>query len=245
MPTISRHNSVISSRFFLAALVCCAVAVGSRQANGQRGQFKMDDNQFNQWVFNNNGGGAARGAVDDDSELVLKVEAVDRACHLTPEQKEKLKLAASGDFARFKHEVDQLRAQMVGKSYEQNEINELYQKIQPLNARYQAGLLGNTSLFAKVLHNLLDAEQREKYESAELERLRARHDAKVRLFVAMFEQNCPLTSKQRDFLVELLLTDTKPAKRQSQYDWYVVIVQIAKIPDKKLEPILDKSQLKV
>jgi predicted DNA-binding protein (MmcQ/YjbR family) len=241
MRTATRQRSAVSSRLSLAAFVCCAIVSGAERSNGQPGQFRMDDNQFNQWVFN----GANGGGIDDDSDVVLYVEAADRACHLSQEQKDKLNLAGSGDFARFKHDLDQLRTEMVGKSYNQNEINNLYQKIQPFNARYQAGLLGETSLFAKVLHNTLNPEQREEYEAAELERRQARHNAKVRLLVAMFEQNCPLTSKQRDSLVELLLTDTKPAKRQSQYDWYVVIVQVAKIPDNKLTPILDKSQLQV
>ena len=241
MSTIRHEGSAASSRLLRAAIAFCAIVCGAGQSNAQPGQFRMDENQFNQWLFNGTNGGG----IDEDSEVVLSVEAVDRACHLSQEQKDKLNLAGSGDFARFKYEVDQLRTEMVGKSYDQNEINKLYQKIQPLNTRYQAGLLGETSLFAKVLHNLLNPEQREEYEAAELERRQARHNAKVRLFVAMFEQNCPLTSKQRDSLVDLLLTDTKPAKRQSQYDWYVVIVQAAKIPDKKLKPILDKSQLQV
>ena len=51
------------------------------------------------------------------------------------------------------------------------------------------------------------------------------------------------TAKCREALVDLLLKDTRPALRSSEYDWYVVIVQAAKIPDSKLKPVLDKPQL--
>ena len=104
-------------------------------------------------------------------------------------------------------------------------------------------MLGPNSLFAKVVHRVLTPEQREEYEAAEAERRKTRHAAKVRLFVAILEQSCPLKSSQRDALVDLLLKETQPALRSSEYDWYVVIVQAAKIPDSKLKPILDKAQM--
>ena len=93
------------------------------------------------------------------------------------------------------------------------------------------------------MHQSLTPEQREEYEAAEAERRKSRHAAKVRLFVAILEQSCPLKSTQRDAMVELLLKETRPALRSSEYDWYVVIVQAAKIPDSKLKPILDQAQL--
>jgi hypothetical protein len=105
-------------------------------------------------------------------------------------------------------------------------------------------MLGPTSLFAKVVHQVLTPEQKEEFEAAEAERRKTRHAAKVRLFVAILERSCPLKSSQRDAIVELLLKETRPALRSSEYDWYVVIVQAAKIPDKKLKPILDPAQMK-
>jgi hypothetical protein len=198
----------------------------------------MDDNQFNGWLYQSTGQ-----APDKDSEITLMVEAMDRSCHLTAPQKEKLRLAGVGDFARFDEKVNDLRAECVGKSYDQNEIQELYQKFQPLTQQYQSGMLGPSSLFAKVVQQSLTPEQREEYDSAEAERRKARHAAKVRLFVAILEQNCPLKASQRDAMVDLLLKETRPALRSSEYDWYVVIVQAAKIPDAKWNPILDKAQL--
>jgi hypothetical protein len=238
---IRRMNAIINklSTSALAALVMLLVAACFvRQSSGQN-RWVMDDNQFNQWVFNENGGG-----LDEDSEVTLMVESIDRACHLTPAQKEKIQLGAHGDYARFKEEIDELRAEFVGKAYDQNDMNKIWQKISPVQQKYQAGLLGEKSLFAKVVQTTLTPEQHEEFDAAQAERRKAKHAAKVRLFVAMLDQSCPMKASQRDAFVELLLKDTKPALRTSEYDWYVVIVQVAKLPDKKLTPILDSAQLK-
>ncbi len=202
-------------------------------------QFVMSDQQFNQWIFRGNGQN-----VDEDSEVTLMVDAIDRSCHLSLPEKEKLRLAGLGDYARFKQEIDDLRSEYVGKSFDQNEVGNIYQKLEPYATRYQAGLLGTSSLFSKVVRQTLTPAQQAEFAAAEAQRREARHAAKVRLFVAVLERSCPLKSDQRDALVNLLLKETKPAKRPSQYDWYVVAVQVAKIPDDKVKSILDPAQLR-
>src|SRR3954447_5639572 len=223
----------------LTALAVLLVLSVLLRAVTAQNRWVMDENQFNQWIYQENGGG-----VDEDSEITLMVEAIDRACHLTAAQKEKLQLGAHGDYARFKEEVDELRAEFVGKTYDQNDMNKMWQKISPVQQKYQAGLLGEKSLFSKVLQSTLSPEQHEEYEASDAERRKAKHAAKVRLFVAMLDQSCPMKASQRDALVDLLLKQTKPALRKSEYDWYVVVVQVAKLPDKKLTAILDEAQLK-
>jgi hypothetical protein len=220
-----------------AALVVWILVFPAVCAHAQ-GKFVMDENNFNGWLFQ----GTAQ-VPNEESEVTLMVEAIDRTCHLTAEQKDKLRLAGHGDYARFDQKVNDLRSECIGKTYDQKEIQELYQKFQPLTQQYQAGMLGADSLFSKVVNQLLAPEQREEYEAAEAERRKTRHAAKVRLFVAILEQSCPLKASQRDAMVDLLLKETQPALRSSEYDWYVVIVQAAKIPDSKLKPILDQAQM--
>jgi hypothetical protein len=106
-------------------------------------------------------------------------------------------------------------------------------------------LLGPTSLFAKVVRGMLTPEQLEEYEAEQSERLRARHAAKVRLFVAVFERRSPLKAEQRTALVDLLVAETRPATHSSQYDWYVVPVQAAHISEDKFKAILDDAQYRV
>ena len=146
---------------------------------------------------------------------------------------------------RFQLRVDELRTEVVGKTCDQNDINKIYQKVQPLTITYRAGLLGSSSLFSKVLRGTLTPAQLEEYDGLEAERLKQRHAAKVKLFVAVFGQSCPLKDDQRTALVELLLTETRPPKRPSQYDWYVVLAQASKIPNEKFTAILDPAQMRL
>jgi hypothetical protein len=235
MKSTRRSNAINASAALLA--VCAALCLAD-SAHAQN-KFVMDDNQFNQWLYQGNGE-----STDEESEITLMVDAIDRTCHLNDEQKTKLRLAGHGDYARFSQKVDDLRSECVGKTYDQNTMNELYQKFEPLTTQYQAGMLGPTSLFIKVVRRTLTPEQREEYEAAEAERRKTRHRAKVRLFVAILEESCPLKAVQREALVDLLLKETRPALRSSEYDWYVVVVQAAKIPENKLKPNLDRAQLR-
>jgi hypothetical protein len=213
--------------------LCCAPL-----ARGQE-SFELNEQTFNQWLFS-----ASQGVFNPDTELTLNVEAVDRICGLSEPQKEKLLLAGRGDYARFERQVDDLKTKYVGKTYGQNEVGEIYQKIQPLGQVYQAGLLGNDSLFSKVLAQTLTLEQAAKFDRIEAERRRARYAAKVGLFVVILERSCPLTDKQRTALVDLIMAETKPPKRFGQYDWYVIMYQAGKVPDAKYEQIVDEAQMR-
>jgi hypothetical protein len=219
--------------------LCVAVIVAICAFGAVAQDFELNEQTFNQWLYS-----ASQGSFDPDSELALTIEAVDRVCGLNNEQKDKLELAGRGDFARFEQRVDELRAQYVGKTYGQEEIGEIYQKIQPLGEIYQAGLLGDASLFSKVLEKNLSQEQAEKFDRIEAERRAARYKAKVGLFVAALQRNCALTDKQRRELIEMLVDQTKPPKRFGQYDWYVILYQAGKLPGERYEQIVDEAQMK-
>ena len=200
----------------------------------------MEDSQFDSWLF-----GDMNRSDNSESKITLTLDAIDRICHLSPTQVQKLRLAARGDFARFDREADKLRSELVGKSYDQNKIGEVYQQIQPLAIKYREGLLGRSSLFLKVVHSVLTPEQLVEFEAAEQERLQARHVAKVKLYVAGLDRRCPMTDAQRQTLVDLLIAETRPPLRSSQFDLYVVPAQAANIPREKFQAILDDAQLQV
>ena len=100
----------------VARCVRCRVLADPAHAQNK---FVMDDNQFNGWLFQGTGQ-----VPDEESEVTLMVEAIDRSCHLTAEQKDKLRLAGHGDYARFDQKVNDLRSECVGKTYDQNEIQD-------------------------------------------------------------------------------------------------------------------------
>src|SRR3954451_5772342 len=97
-----------------ASLAVWSLALPTDYACAQN-KFVMDENNFNAWLYQGN-----RQAPDQESETTLMVEAIDRSCHLTAEQKEKLRLGGQGDYARFEQKVNDLRSECIGKSYDQN-----------------------------------------------------------------------------------------------------------------------------
>lgn len=235
---LSRATASVS--FATTSIMAVAAVLGTASAATAQNDFVLDDNQFNGWLFQNR--------VHDDSadaQITLAVEAVDRACHLSDAQLDKLRLAGRGDYARFDRQVDELRAELVGKLYDQRKIGEVYQRIQPLATIYQSGLLGRSSLFAKVINTTLTPEQLAEYAAADKERLKARHVANVRLYVAVLQRRCPLSDEQRTALVELLLAETRPPLRSSEYDVVVVPAQAGGIPEEKFTAILDEAQFSV
>jgi hypothetical protein len=201
---------------------------------------ELTDQQFDQWLYSGH-----RDNNLADSQISLAIESIDRVCHLTPPQRDKLQLAGRGDFVRLQQQVDSLRSQYVGKIYDQNEVGKVLEKLQPLINTYRAGLFGSSSLFSKVLHRSLTPEQLQEYDDVEAERLKQRHNDKVRLFVGALGRDCPLKEDQRLALVKLLETETRPPKRSTQYDMYVVLAQASKIPDEKFAAILDPAQTRL
>ncbi len=199
--------------------------------------FELTDEQFDQWIYS-----GRRDNTLADSQISLAIDSVDRACHLTPPQRDKLQLAGRGDIVRFQQRADDLHSQYASKTYDQNEIGKLLEKFQPLINSYQAGLLGSSSLYSKVLRRTLTPEQLQEYEEAVAERLKQHHNDKLRLFVAVLGRECPLKDDQRLALVKLLESETRPPKRSTQYDMYVVLAQASKIPDEKFAAILDPAQ---
>lgn len=202
--------------------------------------FEVPEETFDQWVF----GGKTASQVTKrlNSLLTLQVDSVERACGLSDSQKDKLQLAGRGDMKRFFDSVEEKRKKFLEVRRDQNRFNNIWQEIQPLQMKFNAGLFDEKSLFYKVLKRTLDPEQAEQYEQRERERRRFRYEAKVELAVAMIETGVPLRDVQRQKLVKLLLEETEPPPRFGQDGYYVVLYKAAQLPKERLQPIFDDGQ---
>lgn len=198
----------------------------------------LDNKQFNEWVFNGN-----RGEIDEISELMLAIRVIDRACHLSRAQKEKLCLAGHDDYVRFMQHVEELRVQFVGNAYDSNNLGKLSDTFEPLAEQYDAGLLDESSQFAKIFHRILTPKQHDEYKAFQTECSNAPHTTMIGSFVSIFEVKCPLKPEQRDGFFDLLLKETPLSKQISEQEWNGMLAQANKIPDAKLQVILDESQL--
>jgi len=240
-----RLRRLLLGAVLLAPFSCGAVARAQEEGEDEAAmvvaQPVFADENFDQWVFQNQGN-AQNGRKRIEQMLTLRTEEIDRVCGLSEGQKKKLQLAGRGDIKRFFDRVEDARKIFQAVKHDQNKFQEIWQHIQPLQTELSAGLFGESSIFRKTVRTTLSAEQAASYDKIQQERRASLYRAKIELAVAMLDNGLPLHDEQRRKLVELLVADTKPPKRFGQYDYYVVLIQMAKLPEGKVKPLFDAAQ---
>lgn len=230
-------------------LLIAAPAEGQFRAVPARNVFILDDSTFDSWLFssmsgnmgNYQGQGIKAALADLASSRLAKLEM---SCELSDDQRRRLKLASLDDAAEFEAEVEAVRRELVGKSFPQNDISVPYQQIQELAMRLQEDFYGDGSLFQKVSQHILTPEQRNAIEKAEAERRRRRHEAAAGTLIVGLQRYTPMTAQQRDAFHKLIVEQTEPALRSSQYDRYVLLYQVSTLPENDLKAIFDEAQLR-
>ncbi len=207
--------------------------------------FEIQENQFDSWIFQNFPTAvAARKRLDE--MLMLRIDDVDQACQLTEPQRKRLRLAARGDVVQFFEKVEVVRKKFLLVRKDQQKFNEIWQDISPLQVQFQAGLFGDDSFYHKTLRNMLKGEQLSKYSQIDGERRKFQYQAKVELVVAMLENAIPLRDEQRQKLITLIVDETKPPRSfGQQQDYYLVMWNVSKIPEKTLKPLFSEAEWKV
>jgi hypothetical protein len=210
----------------------------------QVANFEVQENQFDSWVFQNlQTVAAARKKLDQ--MLSLQMDDVDRACQLSEAQRKKLHLAGRGDMVQFFEQVEVVRKKFLLVRKDQQKFNEIWQDISPLQVKFHAGLFGEDSFYQKTLRNMLKGEQLSKFSQVDGERRKFQYRAKVELVVAMLENALPLRDEQRQKLITLIVDETKPPRFFGQQDYYIVMWNVSKIPEKTLKPLFDESEWKI
>jgi hypothetical protein len=215
-------------------------AAGAEGVQQQRQVF-IDEANLDQWIFQGQGN-ADNARRQLQSRLKLQIDDADRVCQLSSAQKEKLALAAEGDIKLFFEEVSQVREKFRAVQTDPNAFNQIWQEIQPLQQRMAKGLFGETSFFAKTLRKILSREQLENYRAKDNERRMYRYRASIEAALAKLESSVPLTDEQSEKLTRLLLENSSPPQTFGQYDYYVVVHQLSKLPEDRLKPLFSDRQ---
>lgn len=210
----------------------------------QIANFEIQENQFDSWIFQNLQT-VAQARKRLEQMLTLQMDDVDRACQLTEAQKKKLQLAGRGDMLQFFEKVEVVRKKFLLVRKDQQKFNQIWQDISPLQVQFQAGLFGDDSFYHKTLRNMLKGEQLSKFTQIDGERRKFQYRAKVELVVAMLENALPLRDEQRQKLITLIVEETKPPRRFGQQDYYLVMWNISKIPEKALKPLFTDQEWKI
>lgn len=208
--------------------------------------FELHENNFESWIYGNVTNGES-GRDRLESLLALHLVQVEQSCSLSEAQKKKLMMAGRGDLKHFLDRVAEARKVFELLRRDQNRMGEINQETQPLAATFNAGLFSQDSLFGKTLGTTLNTEQANHYQESIRERNRYRYRAKVRLAIANLDNSIGLTADQRQKLIDLILAETRPLEKAipvSQYESYVILLKVSKIPEAKVRSILDDARWK-
>lgn len=229
---------------------CCLVAAVLQAAVWQpvavaQNEFHMTEQQFDSWLTSGSNVRNQSPSEHLQANFEMRLRDIDQLCKLSDEQRDRLQLAGAGDIARFERQVAAVRQELVGKTFDQGKIGEIYSnKIAPLNQAWQRGVFGDDSLFNKILATTLEAEQAETFDAAIEERRNRQHAVVLRVFVAKLERSVPMTAEQRTALLELLDKHSEPPLRspQQQYAQYLALYQFSLVPEQALNEIFDEKQ---
>ncbi len=218
---------------------------------GQQNQdiMRIGVGNFDEMLFQLDGNGA-KAEQQVLARTELQIAEITRVCQLSDEQTKKLQLAAKGDVQRLLSEAIPVRVKF--KLVAKNGIlegpnamevyNRLQQELQPLRQRFNRGLTdGPDSLLSKVLSRTLTTEQQAKYEVMAAERRRFRYEAGIAVSLLNLEEVVFLTEPQRDSITSLLL-EMPPPRHTGQYESYVILGRLARIPTGKLQSQFNPRQ---
>jgi hypothetical protein len=196
------------------------------------------------WIFQGNGN-AQKGREQIQTRLKLRLAELERVCGLKEAQKQKLMLAARGDTQRFFEQVDDLRERFAVVKHDQNAWNQFWPEIMPLQKKLSGGLFDERSFFVKTLRKTLDSQQWNKYQQLAAERKRFHYQAIIEAAMASLDNNLALRNEQHQALARLLTDETQPPPTFGDYDFYLVMYRLCKLPKDKVRPVLDKRQMKL
>jgi hypothetical protein len=204
---------------------------------------KQEVEQFERRVFQQDGN-AFRARQRLDSLLAMQIETIDRACKLTDAQKKKLQLAGRGDIKRFFDRYERVKQKSQVIEQDEQKFQEIQQDFNQLRVTLRGGLFHEDSLLVKSMHNTLTSEQFTRYDAMARERRASRHRASIDQAVGILQRGIPLSDAQRRELITLMANETKPSRRPGPYDYdsYVLLWQLGRLPEEKLKPLFDDKQ---
>jgi len=206
---------------------------------------------FDQWVFGNQQklSSAKQQLLD---RLQGEAASIQSTCQLKETQKEKLLLAGRGDIQTFIQLYNEVLAKFEEKLKlnNQQEMQKIWQEIQPLQKKYHGPIFGDGSLFEKVLGHLLDSQQAARLEQIRREQRKFQYESALKQLISQIEQAAPLTHENREKLLVLIDQHAYPPKSMTGSHrlhtlTYYIYGQMAVIPEDELRPLFGKAVWKV
>ncbi|TWT37112.1 hypothetical protein KOR34_20590 [Posidoniimonas corsicana] len=204
----------------------------------QQNDWIVQPEQFDNWVFQT--AQSVEGQRDVfGNKLDLALEQLGQSCTLTEAQELKLRLAGQMEIERYFQRYNQVKDHYIKTKPGQDEFNEVWQMIQPLQQAAQAGLFGADSLVSRVARGTLDPEQLAAHRRLQNQRRAYRYRALIQAYVMMLEEHLPLTTRQREGLIGLIEGSTLPPNRFGETDQYYIMHQASTVRRHEIVELLE------
>jgi hypothetical protein len=210
---------------------------------GVMGRSTISGQTIEAWIFGNRfRSGQMRPRQSLETSLKVKVNRIVKASGIGDPQIQKLLLAGEGDIHRFIERVEDFKRTCRADIPNENDVNKIYQETRPLQAIFRKGLFEEGSLFAKALKGTITGEQLARYEEVNRAGRDFGYRARTELLVIQLGDVLGLSDDQRKSLLQLLIANLHAPNYTGTMDYYVVFVQMSRLPDETLRPIFDQRQ---
>jgi len=243
---VSRLLNCVLAFMLLATCAASTRVLDAAQVVGQAVRMvNYNPENFDRLCFRNMIASAAR----DHARLMLKAQLImtESSATLTDDQRQKLMLAGQVDIQRFFAKFESLKRNWVFGSIPQDVFSQQFPKMResaaPLMAHFQSGLHDNQSLYHKTLAKTLTPQEFELTEAASLKRKQTLYRNLVRATVAALDSRLPLTVKQRDGVIQTVLSNTEPMDPISytQPMLFLVLPKFSEV-QAQLEPLFSEEE---
>jgi hypothetical protein len=175
-----------------------------------------------------------------ESRLQSRIDQLHRVCNLSKEQKNKLSVAGRGDIRRLFAQIDEVKTKLAtGGEIKHRFFERVAENRDVLTDK---DCFGEGSLYSKVLKSTLTPHQVAVREKTEREASISQHRATIRWALGNMELWLQLSPEQHNQLESLLSAKTRAPRKFGSYDYYGLLFQASKLPEKEFKSIFNDDQ---
>ena len=196
---------------------------------------------FNVLVYGHGDPDGARRRLEN--RLKSRIEQIDRVCKLTQDQRSKLNVAGRGDIKRAFARADELMAKQASVRPGADPQRQFARDIAEYRrAMTELDCFGDGSLFSKILPKTLTAEQWAQREKSIRDASNVQHRSTIRWAAGSLDIWLQLGTERREKLEKLLIARTVAPRKFGEYDYYGLLFQVSRLPEKEVRPLFDDGQ---
>ncbi len=116
--------------------------------------------------------------------------------------------------------------------------------VEAICQRARLGPFRRGSIFAKAIASTLTAEQFALYEKIESELVLNRHRSTIVWVLGTWDETLKLSAEQHRRLQALFEEETRPPQTFGTHDYFGLLLQLSRLPEKRLKPFFSLEQWK-